>query len=141
MDIKISSVFDVTVKKAQSGMPAALPTAHEEGVKKGTCRPFAAHRQSLLQNIFCHIMKKLYFCSRIINLKKQKQMEKYVCNVCGYEYDPAKGDPENGIAPGTKFEDLPADWVCPLCSVDKTHFEKNAWMIDCVIAWVACAIR
>lgn len=36
-------------------------------------------------------------------------MEKYVCNVCGYEYDPAKGDPEHGIAPGTKFEDLPAD--------------------------------
>lgn len=53
-------------------------------------------------------------------------MEKYVCNICGYEYDPAKGDPEHGIAPGTKFEDLPADWVCPLCSVDKTHFEKNA---------------
>ena len=45
-------------------------------------------------------------------------MEKYVCNVCGYEYD-------NGIAPGTKFEDLPADWVCPLCSVDKSHFEKK----------------
>jgi len=52
-------------------------------------------------------------------------MEKYVCNVCGYEYDPAKGDPDNGIAPGTKFEDLPADWTCPLCSVDKSHFEKQ----------------
>ena len=52
-------------------------------------------------------------------------MEKYVCNVCGYEYDPAKGDPDNGIAPGTKFEDLPADWVCTLCSVDKSHFEKQ----------------
>ena len=69
--------------------------------------------------------KKLYFCSRIINLYKQKHMEKYVCNVCGYEYDPAVGDPDNGIAPGTKFEDLPADWVCPLCSVDKSHFEKQ----------------
>ena len=52
-------------------------------------------------------------------------MEKYVCNVCGYEYDPAKGDPEHGIAPGTKFEDLPADWLCLLCSVDKSHFEKQ----------------
>ena len=58
-------------------------------------------------------------------LKNNNNMEKYVCNVCGYEYDPAKGDPDNGIAPGTKFEDLPADWVCPLCSVDKTHFEKQ----------------
>lgn len=52
-------------------------------------------------------------------------MEKYVCDVCGYVYDPAVGDPDNGIAPGTKFEDLPADWVCPLCSMDKTHFEKQ----------------
>ena len=52
-------------------------------------------------------------------------MEKYVCNVCGYEYDPAKGDPDNGIAPGTKFEDLPAHRECPLCSVDKSHFEKQ----------------
>ena len=52
-------------------------------------------------------------------------MEKYVCNVCGYEYDPAKGDPDNGIAPGTRFEDLPTDWGCPLCSVDKSHFEKQ----------------
>jgi hypothetical protein len=56
-DIKISSVFDVTVKKAHSGMPSALPTTHEEGVKKGACRPFAAHRHILLKNIFCHIRK------------------------------------------------------------------------------------
>ena len=49
-------------------------------------------------------------------------MEKYVCNVCGYEYDPAKGDPEHGIAPGTKFEDLPEDFACPLCGVGKDMF-------------------
>ncbi len=42
-------------------------------------------------------------------------MKKYVCDPCGYEYDPAVGDPDNGIAAGTAFEDLPADWVCPLC--------------------------
>ena len=42
-------------------------------------------------------------------------MVRYVCNICGYEYDLANGDPENGIAPGTKFEDLPADFICPLC--------------------------
>lgn len=45
---------------------------------------------------------------------KKQTMKKYVCNVCGYEYDPAAGDPENGIAPGTAFEDLPENWVCPL---------------------------
>ena len=41
-------------------------------------------------------------------------MDKYVCDACGYIYDPAVGDPDNGIAPGTAFEDLPEDWVCPL---------------------------
>ena len=48
---------------------------------------------------------------------------KYVCP-CGYEYDEVKGDPENGIAPGTKWEDLPADFVCPVCGLDKDSFEK-----------------
>ena len=49
-------------------------------------------------------------------------MTKYVCDVCGYEYDPAVGDPAGGIAPGTAFEDIPADWVCPLCGVGKEDF-------------------
>ena len=47
---------------------------------------------------------------------------KYVCTVCGYIYDEAAGDPDNGIAAGTKFEDLPEDWVCPLCGVGKEDF-------------------
>ena len=49
---------------------------------------------------------------------------KYVCP-CGYEYDPAVGDPDNGIAPGTPFEDLPEDWTCPVCGLDKDAFEKE----------------
>lgn len=51
-------------------------------------------------------------------------MEKFVCTVCSYEYDPAIGDHDGGIAPGTKFEDIPDDWVCPLCGVTKADFEK-----------------
>ena len=51
-------------------------------------------------------------------------MKKYVCKVCGYEYDPEVGDPDNGIAAGTAFEDLPEDWSCPLCSVGKDEFEE-----------------
>lgn len=47
---------------------------------------------------------------------------KYVCNVCGWKYDEAVGEPDNGIAPGTKFEDLPEDFVCPLCGVGKDDF-------------------
>jgi len=52
-------------------------------------------------------------------------MEKYVCQVCGYVYDPAKGDSDSGIAPGTKFADLPEDWNCPICGAGKSDFEKE----------------
>lgn len=52
-------------------------------------------------------------------------MEKYVCTVCAYVYDPAKGDPEQGIAPGTKWEDVPDTYVCPDCGVGKDMFEAE----------------
>jgi rubredoxin len=52
-------------------------------------------------------------------------MAKYVCSVCGYIYDEAAGIPEAGIAPGTKWDDLPDDWVCPICGAAKTEFEKQ----------------
>jgi rubredoxin len=50
-------------------------------------------------------------------------MQKYQCTVCGYIYNPAEGDPDNGVKPGTKFEDIPDDWVCPLCGASKSEFE------------------
>ena len=53
-------------------------------------------------------------------------MKKYICGACGYEYDPAVGDPDNGIEPGTAFEDLPEDWACPLCGLGKDTFEEKA---------------
>ena len=52
-------------------------------------------------------------------------MDKYTCSVCGYVYDPAQGDPDNGVSPGTPFDELPADWVCPVCGADKSLFEKG----------------
>jgi rubredoxin len=51
---------------------------------------------------------------------------KYTCNVCGYPYAPAVGDPEPGVPPGTAFENLPTDWTCPICGADNTQFEKVA---------------
>ncbi len=51
-------------------------------------------------------------------------MDKYECIACGYIYDPEIGDPSADIAPGTAFEDLPEDWVCPDCGVGKDQFEK-----------------
>lgn len=52
-------------------------------------------------------------------------MKKYVCSVCGYVYDEAAGDPDSGIAPGTAWESLPEDWVCPLCGASKSEFSEE----------------
>jgi rubredoxin len=52
------------------------------------------------------------------------KMAKYECTACGYIYDPEKGDPESGVAPGTPFEKLPDDWVCPVCGAEKSDFKK-----------------
>jgi rubredoxin len=51
-------------------------------------------------------------------------MDKWECQACGYIYDPAAGDPDHGVVPGTKFEDLPDSWVCPQCGVGKELFSK-----------------
>jgi rubredoxin len=51
-------------------------------------------------------------------------MDQYRCVICDYIYDPAEGDPGNGVAAGTAFADLPEDWVCPLCGADTSTFEK-----------------
>jgi len=51
-------------------------------------------------------------------------MDKYECQVCGYVYNPSEGDSDGGIDPGTSFEDLPDDWVCPVCGVGKDEFNK-----------------
>jgi flavin reductase (DIM6/NTAB) family NADH-FMN oxidoreductase RutF/rubredoxin len=64
---------------------------------------------------------------KIENNKKRKESEKmakYKCSVCGYIYDPEKGNPESGVNPGTPFEDLPDDWVCPVCGAGKDEFEE-----------------
>jgi len=50
-------------------------------------------------------------------------MKKYKCQICGYVYDPAEGDPDSGIKPGTPFEALPDSWVCPVCGAEKSDFE------------------
>ncbi|MCB8998543.1 MAG: rubredoxin [Bacteroidales bacterium] len=56
--------------------------------------------------------------------KKDSGSDKYYCPACGYVYDPAVGDPDGGIAPGTRFEDIPDDWVCPTCGTEKSDFVK-----------------
>jgi len=58
-------------------------------------------------------------------IKEEQIMDKYVCTPCGYVYDPAVGDPDSGIAPGTPWEQVPDTWVCPICGVGKDMFEKE----------------
>ena len=60
--------------------------------------------------------------AKITDQKETDFMQKYVCEVCGYVYDPAEGDPDNGVAQGTSFDDLPDDWTCPICGADKDSF-------------------
>lgn len=57
--------------------------------------------------------------------KETAKVKKYVCTVCGYIYDPEQGDPDSGIKPGTPFESLPDDWVCPVCGAGKSDFEES----------------
>lgn len=57
--------------------------------------------------------------------KTRKKMDRYVCIPCGWVYDPEEGDPENGVAPGTPFEEIPDEWLCPACGVGKEYFEKE----------------
>ena len=57
--------------------------------------------------------------------KREVTMQKYRCVVCNYVYDPAIGDPDGGIQPGTPFEKIPDSWVCPICGADKSQFEKE----------------
>jgi rubredoxin len=57
--------------------------------------------------------------------KEENEMERYVCGVCGYVYDPVEGDPDAGIKKGIPFADLPDEWVCPVCGAAKDQFEPE----------------
>jgi rubredoxin len=69
-----------------------------------------------------HDFSKRSFFHPLIIIQKKKDMKKYRCEVCDYIYDPAEGDPDGGIAPGTAFEDIPDDWTCPVCGTTKEDF-------------------
>ena len=69
------------------------------------------------------MIDKLLLKKQCLTLKLKKIMKKYECSVCHWVYDPQVGDPDNGIAPGTPFEDVPEDWTCPLCGVSKEDFD------------------
>ena len=71
-------------------------------------------------------MNNIFLAPRVVyqyaNLQEETTMKEYECDLCGYVYDPTLGDPDNGVKPGTAFEDIPEDWVCPLCGAPKSDF-------------------
>ncbi|MGN1051159.1 MAG: rubredoxin [Acutalibacteraceae bacterium] len=86
--------------------------------------PAGTKFEDLPESYFCPICKHPKSDFEKVE-KEEKEMKKYVCSVCGYVYDEAKGDPDNGIPAGTKFEDLPKDYACPLCHVGKDMFNEE----------------
>ncbi len=90
-----------------------LTYSHYRDVKKGVAP----------KNAPTYIDKSKFEAPAIVPVSS-KPMDKYECQVCGLVYDPAAGDPDGGIAPGTAFEDIPDNWVCPVCGTGKTDFVK-----------------
>ena len=72
-----------------------------------------------------HAFCNKYSDKNLLTTKTLNNMKKYICDVCGWEYDPAVGVEDAGIAPGTAWEDVPADFVCPLCGVGKDEFSAG----------------
>ncbi|WP_423811098.1 rubredoxin [Pseudodesulfovibrio aespoeensis] len=64
--------------------------------------------------------------AKVTDQKETDPMQKYVCEICGYVYDPAQGDPDSDIPAGTSFDDLPDDWTCPVCGATKENFVPEA---------------
>lgn len=76
-----------------------------------------------MQEVFFYGISELSWL-QAVEVQTMADMSKYQCNVCGYIYDPAEGDPSNGVQPGTAFSELPEGWRCPLCGADKSQFTK-----------------
>ena len=70
-------------------------------------------------------MSIMWFNNDVRKELRSELMDKWVCVICGYVYDPAEGDPDNCVDPGTVWEDVPNDWLCPICGASKDDFEKE----------------
>jgi rubredoxin len=90
-------------------------------LKKRIIKPYKKIAKPLWLGLKDRIDTKIQLTIR----EKGESMKKYTCNICGYVYDPAAGDPDNGVAPGTPFEKIPDTWVCPICGAKKADFSPE----------------
>ena len=109
----IDSCWDlINWKKVVERIHAPLPTAKIADLSEEVVVVAETTMEGLTEKI-----------EEAIEEDEEADMQKYVCVTCGWVYDPAEGDPDSGIAPGTPFEDIPEDWTCPACGVGKEYFE------------------
>ena len=90
---------------------------------------YLTHSPIATMNAASQIVLRASMPARSMPIPQQNRsaiMKKYVCDVCGYVYDPQKGDPDNGVPPGTAFENIPNSWVCPECGAGKDAFSPEA---------------
>lgn len=87
----------------------------EESTNHNVNAPQSTHCRNAITSLQCQVHKPLHF--------NPMPYRHYVCILCGYIYDEEKGDPDGGLAPGTRFEDIPDDWRCPECDATKEDFE------------------
>lgn len=99
-------VYDPAIGDVEHGIPAGTPFS--ELSEEWTCPPCGADKHAFSE----------------LKTHETALEEKYVCEVCGYVYDPAIGDVEHGVAVGTPFSELPEEWTCPPCGADKHAFKK-----------------
>ncbi len=98
-----------------TGTGTPMTYAYYSEVLRGKVPPTAPHAQLSTENVKTETKYR----------KEETVMKNYVCNICGYVYEPVAGDPDDGIEAGTAFEDLPDDWVCPVCGVGKDQFSEE----------------
>lgn len=114
IDVETHTIFIGKVVSAEVvSSEEPMTYAYYQQVKRGATPPAAT----------THIKEEKAAPAATNEKKVDGKMKKYQCSVCAYVYDPAQGDPDSGIAPGTAFEDIPDDWVCPVCGVSKDQFE------------------
>jgi rubredoxin len=93
----------------------------------GPCPADEQRGEGFSPPLSCHfrLNREGTFETSIPDGEEEEAVDKYVCSVCGYVYDPASGDPDNGVAPGTPFDQVPDTWTCPVCGASKAEFEKE----------------
>ena len=114
----LQSSFDRETTVNQVYYPQFIQEAEEEG-ERSAALTFSQARdvEEGHASLYKHALNAML---------RDESHDYYVCEVCGYVYDPDKGDPDSGIEPGTAFEDLPADWVCPVCGAGKDQFTPES---------------